>query len=112
MTQSSWPSSSNGIPLERVQRLLPAVEHHAADLVAAARFEAGLVGVLPREPQELPLQLDRGARAERRRRRPSRGSVGSCDTVRIDGTGPTMREVLVDEVVLDHREHDRGRAAP
>ena len=72
-------------------------------------FEAGLVGVLAREPEELPLQLDRGAPAERRdvdRRAAASGRARPCAS-----RGPGRdRQVLVDEAVFDHREHDRGRA--
>ena len=85
------------------------VEHHAADVVAAARVEAGLVGVLLRQAQELPLQLDRGdaPAVEQLDRGAARGVVRHR-AHRVDR--PDDREVLLDEAVLDHRQHDRGGA--
>ena len=84
-------------------------QHVAADVLATALLEPGLVGVLLGQAQELPLQLHRGARAtvDELERGPARGVVRHR-AHRVDRTDD--REVLVDEVVLDHREHDRGGA--
>ena len=83
------------------------LQHVAADVLATALLEPGLVGVLLCEPEELPLQLDGGARpaVDELEGRAARGVVGH----RSDGVDRADdRQVLVDEVVFDHRQDDRG----
>ena len=94
MTQSSWPSSSSGIALERGERLFPAVEHLGADLVAAARLRGrsrrrtcGRAAGTPTAPRSrCSGRVDATSTVARH--------VGSCETVRIAGTGPVSERSL------------------
>ena len=109
MIQSSWPSSSAGSRSSALSVCSQRSSTCAPISSPPQRFEAGLVRVLAREPQELPLQLDRGAATERRD--VDRGAARGVVRDRAHrGYRTGERQVLVDEAVFDHREHDRGRA--
>ena len=109
MTQSSWPSSSDG---------------SRSSAVSACSQRSSTCAPISSPPHASRPVSSAYLRASRRNshctsiavQRPSDATsivarhVGSCETVRIAGTGPADREVLVDEAVFDHREHDRGRA--